>query len=396
MIAPARRPFSYARIASALLPRIGKHLAVHHFAYDTETAESASGWDVHANPGATTDPFGIAALPRLLERIDPHAVLVINDLALYRMHKHTLDAVRSNMRVLLYCPIDGDRLVTGRSLAFRDLDCLVVFADFAKQAVVGDWSGVRREPPTFRIEVIPHGVDLKTFHPLGPDGGAGSESRTTARHALLPDRPDLADAFIVLNANQNNGRKRLDLTLSGFSAFAKEAPRPAYLWLHCNIHAASSKPLRPMMRDLGILDRVIVPDWSPQGPFLSDTDLNLVYNACDIGLNTSTGEGWGLVAFEHGATGAGQIVPDHSAPGALWRAAGRLLSTDALPPRSSDLTEARATTAEAVTEALHEVAADPAVQTEYGRRAIHLCRQPEFDWDEIAGRWCALIDSVLD
>jgi hypothetical protein len=40
--------------------------------------------------------------------------------------------------------------------------------------------------------------------------------------------------------------------------------------------------------------------------------LNLVYNTCDVGVNTCIGEGWGLVNFEHAATRTAQIVPDHT------------------------------------------------------------------------------------
>jgi D-inositol-3-phosphate glycosyltransferase len=40
--------------------------------------------------------------------------------------------------------------------------------------------------------------------------------------------------------------------------------------------------------------------------------LNKVYNAVDIGVNTCIGEGWGLVNTEHAATGVAQLVPDHT------------------------------------------------------------------------------------
>jgi D-inositol-3-phosphate glycosyltransferase len=45
------------------------------------------------------------------------------------------------------------------------------------------------------------------------------------------------------------------------------------------------------------------------GGVVDDRQLNLLRNACDVGINTSMGEGWGLAGFEHGATGAAQIVP---------------------------------------------------------------------------------------
>ena len=45
---------------------------------------------------------------------------------------------------------------------------------------------------------------------------------------------------------------------------------------------------------------------------LSIEQLNKVYNASDIGINTCIGEGWGLVNTEHGSTGVMQLVPDHT------------------------------------------------------------------------------------
>ena len=69
----------------------------------------------------------------------------------------------------------------------------------------------------------------------------------------------------------------------------------------------------------GIEDRLILTAHMPFLPVVSNRVLNCIYNACDVGINTSIGEGWGLVSFEHAATGAGQIVPRHSACEELWR-----------------------------------------------------------------------------
>ena len=51
-----------------------------------------------------------------------------------------------------------------------------------------------------------------------------------------------------------------------------------------------------------ILDKKI------QAQALSVKDLNMLYNACDIGINTSDSEGFGLVNVEHATTGKPQIV----------------------------------------------------------------------------------------
>jgi D-inositol-3-phosphate glycosyltransferase len=51
----------------------------------------------------------------------------------------------------------------------------------------------------------------------------------------------LWDGFFVLNANRNNTRKRIDLTIEAFAAFARGKPETVRLYLHmrreecCNI-----------------------------------------------------------------------------------------------------------------------------------------------------------------
>jgi hypothetical protein len=54
-------------------------------------------------------------------------------------------------------------------------------------------------------------------------------------------------------------------------------------------------------------------------PKFSDEQLNFLYNACDVGINTTTGEGWGMPSFEHAATRAAQIVPHHTSLADLWK-----------------------------------------------------------------------------
>ncbi len=46
------------------------------------------------------------------------------------------------------------------------------------------------------------------------------------------------------------------------------------------------------------------------GTVYTDVAINDIYNMCDIGVNTSEGEGYGLCQLEHLQTGAPQIVTD--------------------------------------------------------------------------------------
>jgi glycosyltransferase involved in cell wall biosynthesis len=50
-----------------------------------------------------------------------------------------------------------------------------------------------------------------------------------------------------------------------------------------------------------------------------DELLNRIYNACDVGINTADGEGWGLIAFEHASCRKAQVVPNHTSCKDIWK-----------------------------------------------------------------------------
>jgi glycosyltransferase involved in cell wall biosynthesis len=242
-------------------------------------------------------------------------------------------------------------------------------------------------------------VDTATFYPLAgsidcqlsPAPGA----RRAARQRLFPDDPTWHDAFVVLNANRPMPRKRIDLTLEGFARFAHGKPPTVKLMLHHAIMDADERAaLVSLAANLGLTDRLYL---SPlDAPPLADSDLNLVYNACDVGLNTALGEGWGLVSFEHAATGATQVVPDHSACAELWSDAAELLPTEeTYDPHLSPLTMG-VTSPAAVAAALDRLYADPDHLRARSLTAYRNATQPAYHWDQIATQWHGLFAEILE
>ena len=53
-------------------------------------------------------------------------------------------------------------------------------------------------------------------------------------------------------------------------------------------------------------------------PNFNDQFINLLYNASDIGINTSMGESWGLVTFEQAGIARPQIITNFSAPNEIF------------------------------------------------------------------------------
>jgi glycosyltransferase involved in cell wall biosynthesis len=160
------------------------------------------------------------------------------------------------------------------------------------------------------VRVLEHAVDPTIFSKLSP------EVRTGVRKSLgIPD-----NAIVFFNANRNSQRKRLDLTIAGFVKLIVKNPEiPYYLVIATNVSPQSGAYYdvsRIFMRELQkanapnlLYVRLAIVDTSPPN-IVADEGINQLYNATDIGINTSDGEGFGLCQLEHMYVGAPQVVTD--------------------------------------------------------------------------------------
>lgn len=246
-----------------------------------------------------SDPFGSHRLPSILATEKPDLVFAVNDIwilnNLWRVAKPLKEQL--GFKWYGYFPVDSYGFFPEVFEACKEWDGMATYTQFGLEEV-------RKAGCEVPCDVIPHGIDHSTFFPV---------DQQEARKAMkLPE-----DVFFVFNGNRNQPRKRIDLTIKGFIQFALDKP-DARLWLNMG-KKDQGWDLIPLFkrvaRDYG---------YDPTGKLVltsKDFDvtnclpidkLNLVYNACDVGVNTCIGEGWGLVNFEHAATGTAQVVPDHT------------------------------------------------------------------------------------
>jgi len=189
--------------------------------------------------------------------------------------------------------------------------------------------GLEKRIPCY---VFPHGFDHTLYYPI---------PRKIAR--IFYSIPD--NAFAILNLNRNQPRKRFDHTIMAFALVVKKLwdlytkykeklkayeenvatnngtskmaqpmpPNPIRLVIGTAIDA-SWNLIEVLEHELMLLDvpfefgrECIVAIANPQQ--LSDRDINVLYNSCDVGLNTCEGEGFGLCQIEHLALGCPQICP---------------------------------------------------------------------------------------
>lgn len=377
------RPTGFARVLESVLTRLPAEFEPVHFAINHRGPPLDRGYRVVPNR-LVGDPLGREQLPALLAEVRPDVVWMCHDWWMWSVHRRALRAAASAPRVVFYCPLEWPFARATEAAALVEVDRLVFYNEFGRDSAAQALAELGLPLPPGAI--VPHGVDQGRFRPLcGDSPDSRRRSREQARAVLWPGRDELRDAFIVLNANRNCARKRIDRTLQAFAAFARGKP-DAYLYLHMGMRDAGPD-LPALARELGVADRLLVTTAGDERPEVSDEHLNLIYNACDVGVNTSTGEGWGLVAFEHAAVGAAQIVPDHSACAELWREHGLLT-----PLERGELNKVSVA---ALARQLDRLYRDPAALARWSAAALARTRDPEVQWDHVATRWARLFAEAV-
>jgi len=123
--------------------------------------------------------------------------------------------------------------------------------------------------------------------------------------------------FIFLNLNRNSYRKQWDVTIVAFLQCLKSLEYPSDLKLFCGCMLKTPdgydivKIIKTECLRLGIPHETIMTNHifiNPHPMISTDRYVHLMYNACDVGLNTCCGEGFGLTNAEHSTLGRLQIV----------------------------------------------------------------------------------------
>jgi glycosyltransferase involved in cell wall biosynthesis len=387
-------PTGFARVMEGIFGPLSASYEIHHLGTNYRGDPHGYGWKVYpAEIGG--DRWGANRVATLVEKLRPRLVFILNDIWVQHAYMHELRKMKEPPPVVLYCPVDGGPIDPETIAPLAGVRRCVAYTKFGRGIIESAARGQREKDPSFdfpAVEIIPHGVDTDTFRPL--DAEPGVTPRLRARRLLFPGMADLEGRFIVLNANRNQPRKRIDTTLRGFALFARDKPPGVNLFLHMGVEDVGWNVVQ-LARRYGVEDRVLMSSLNKVIQGVSAAQLNLVYNACDVGLNTSSAEGWGLPSFEHAATRAAQVVPRHSACAELWEGSGLLVEPALNVIFEKILTEAWLVTPEGVAEALERLYADRELLGEMSERAYRNATRPEYRWGNIAARWDALFREVL-
>jgi D-inositol-3-phosphate glycosyltransferase len=393
VIGDGNSPTGFGRVTHSILERLPGSYDIHHLGINHRGDPHGTRWPIYP-AGLHGDIYGLNRVAELVDKVRPDLVFAVCDPWILTRYAAALEPYRKTVRTVFYMPVEGMPMEPAVALGLRNVDRLVAYNRFGARALEASFREAAEQDPTLSerpIDVIPHGVDTGIFRPLA---GPPPADRSAAKKRLLPDSPDFQDSFIVLNANRNQPRKRIDLTLQGFARFAQGKPANVKLYLHMGLEDCGWN-LAALAQRYGIEDRLILTTTEPQLASEPVEKLNLIYNACDVGINTATGEGWGLVAFEHAATGAAQVVPRHTSCEELWEGAAELMEPSFTLTQEKILIEGHYVTPETVAASLETLYRDPERLRLRSRQAYENATRPEYDWDRIAGQWSGLFEEVI-
>ena len=246
-----------------------------------------------------------------------------------------------------------------------------------------------------RLTQIPHGVDTACFRKIP----AGEEGHKDQARAVMFGGLVAPGDFLLVNVAQNQKRKALWNSLELVATI--RALRPdlnAKLYIHApSVNRDESIDLRQAADQLGLLQQRAVffsdKNFLRGHAMLDQYQLNAIYNAADVLVSTSFGEGWGLPLTEAMAAGTAVAGPNHtSVANLLWDDRGILFDTSGhemvvwdnsrMRPRTDTLDAANKLIAARTT---------PADQfgslESYAARGQAWARGEFLSWDRIALEW---------
>lgn len=276
-------------------------------------------------------------------------------------------------KVVCYFPVDAAQHDPDWYKHFDIVDKAITYTDFAYQEVLKAAPNLKD-----RLCVLPHGTNFDVFYAL-------AEDKKELRKMLWPGETgiQLSDSFIFLNANRNQPRKRLDITMRAFGLFAEDKEDVA-LYMHCG-NEDNSMNIVKLAERYGFVKKLIITDGAFKGvPKVASQDLNLLYNVCDVGLNTSLGEGWGLTNTEMAAVGKPQIVPMHSACKELFESTGVVCACEADYTQDNIMTVGKIVSTESVAVAMQKLYSDRAFYTATAAKTKKKFTQKRLNWKNIA------------
>jgi glycosyltransferase involved in cell wall biosynthesis len=254
------------------------------------------------------DPFGRYFFLKMLKESNEYdGIFICQDLGVIVPIIELLDSIKSEKREknqkgfksIFYFPVDCS-LIYELTKGLQFFDVLVTYTEYGRNEVLK-----QRPELKGKIKVLPHGNNSKDFYPLPKDEIAKFRKEYFG---------DNADKFIISNISRNQPRKDIPNSIFGFieakQDWGKNLPAP-FFYLHCHPDDLLGWKLRNILMQTNLkedIDYKLLPK-EHEDTMVETSMVNQIYNASDVILSTTLGEGYGLCFPEAAACKVPIIAP---------------------------------------------------------------------------------------
>jgi len=299
----------FARVTHSIAPGLvdrGHDISVLALNYQGDYAPDANGLKLYRpNTYSSSDIYGARRIPDLLEKIQPEVVVILHDpRAVFQyVFENPFDVYHAlaKLPIIAYCPVDGYDYPPNL------VDVLPLFTNLVVMSKHG-----QTVFPTAKL--VYHGVDPDLFYPVSEERPIELDGETLTSKADCRRALEMPDRFTALRVDKNSGRKDFAATIHALAPYL-EKHRDVGLHLH-----AMQDAVMPGVDIPALLTRY---DLQPGQVTITGTEnattawsldrLRALYNAADVFVTTSRGEGFGLTIAEAMASGVPVIAQDVSA-----------------------------------------------------------------------------------
>ncbi len=328
-----------------------------------------------------TEPFGVQRIREVCDAEKPDIVFVNNDAWIVNQIYAQIKDFHGEGRFKFcaYMPMDSYGWTGVLNDHASQWDSIITYTEFGAKEFHA--AGVNKP-----VTVIPHGITANQFYEL---------DKIECRKRLgIPE-----DSFIVFNGNRNQARKRIDITIDAFAQFAVNKPT-ARLYLHMGMKDQGWDVMNlfgRQMRRYGIdpTNRIVMTSNDAKPPSVPVEILNVIYNACDVGVNTCKGEGHGLVNHEHAACRIAQVVPNHTACKEIFEGAGLLIENGFIDVDMNYNRDMPIPDTQSLVDHLNVLYEDEVYRASVADACYNRATDSKYQWDNVAQQFANEFEQLL-
>jgi len=293
-----------------------------------------------ANKLNPLDVYGQQRYVEMLAEVMPDVVVMLNDpyVILKFLLRNQYDpelALARTTPIIAYMPVDG----YNHPSTWQRLPAIIN----GLPPVVGG-TGPNLVPVVMtefgrtlfpNAEVIYHGVDTDVFRRLSK-----RDPIVTSNNKIVASQKDAKkvlglspDSFLVVRVDRNSHRKNFGDTWRALIPVMRRHSN-VHAWFHCKAEGDHLEMPQMLARATDVADRFHFPGSFSTKHGWAENDLLTVYNAADLFVSTSWGEGFGLTLAEAAACGIPIVaqnvssIPEVVGPGGVLLEPQRLCAVD--------------------------------------------------------------------